>query len=113
MENETTFKETTEFLINNGWERINLNQYKQEKELKKHQTARIGMYCYFRLKKSNDEILKSNQENILDYNKKYATVEATIRLVMKLEIEIKSRILEIENRLKILENEKPNKTKTK
>jgi hypothetical protein len=36
----------------------------------------------------------------------YATVESTLRLVMKLEIEIKKRLIGIEERLKRLENKK-------
>jgi hypothetical protein len=56
MTNESTFKETTEFLVNHGWEKINLNEYKQEKELRKYQTARIGQFYYFKLKKSNEDI---------------------------------------------------------
>jgi len=55
---ENTFKKTSEYLVNNGWERINCKEYKKEKALMKNQTARLGIAHFFKLKKSNEEILK-------------------------------------------------------
>lgn len=55
-QHETTFQETSDFLETHGWERISSVQYVQEKFENKHQTARIGSKCFFKLKKSNEEI---------------------------------------------------------
>lgn len=60
-ESETTFKQTSEYLISHGWEMITLKEYLEEKKLRKYQTARIGSYHYFKLKKSNEEILMEKE----------------------------------------------------
>lgn len=59
MNKESTFKETREWLISHGWEKIGLRAYILEKKLKKRHTARIGVGDYFRLKKTKEEIEKS------------------------------------------------------
>lgn len=47
---EPTFKETFELLEKQGWEKITPQQYSSEKFNKKHQTARVGLHGFFRLK---------------------------------------------------------------
>ena len=59
---ETTFKETYEWLLNNGWCRITAKEYNKEKKIKKYYTARIGKWAFFRLKKSIKEIGLENGE---------------------------------------------------
>ena len=56
MDKETTFKETYKLLEEHGWEKITAEQYTLEKKLRKHQTARIELNGFFKLKKSNQEI---------------------------------------------------------
>jgi hypothetical protein len=61
---ETTFQKTYDFLKNHGWEKISVQQYIKEKEKKKDHTARIGLYGFFKLKKSIKKILEAENENI-------------------------------------------------
>jgi len=56
MEKETTFKDTFNWLENNGWIKIPREKYSKEKKQRKHQTARVGDMGFFKLKKSNEEI---------------------------------------------------------
>jgi hypothetical protein len=53
---DTTFQEVYKLLEENGWKRIEVDEYILEKRDRKHHTARIGLYGFFKLKKSNKQI---------------------------------------------------------
>jgi len=50
------FKQTEEYLCNHGWEKINKTTYSDLKLNRKNETARIGRFTFFKLKKSNEQI---------------------------------------------------------
>lgn len=58
----TTFQQTYKWMEENGWERIRADKYACEKKNKKHQTARIGLHGFFKLGKSDEEIVKEKHD---------------------------------------------------
>jgi hypothetical protein len=58
---EPTFQETYKLLEKQGWEKISPSIYKGEKATRKHQTARVGLQGFFRLKVSNEELKKTGK----------------------------------------------------
>lgn len=67
---ETTFKETNEWLEQHGWIKIEKQEYGILKKEGKYQTARVGIYGFFKLSKKNDEIKKMKTLKDINYRNK-------------------------------------------